>query len=159
MGGDELLALMGQRPDAAPMRRFLAGLREEAVSRPNHAMAKVRYLFTHSGVVLVESTAGARVIALYLHRPGLVCEHGSPGELPFGFQFSWTRAEVATRMRQPDFVGFLGRYPLDAWVLNDCMLGAAYGETRQSAFLPLLPWRRIRTSKGRRVDGAHHGIG
>ncbi|UQA56329.1 hypothetical protein [Polyangium aurulentum] len=97
MGGDELVALVRQRLGAAPMRNFLAGLREEAVIKPNHAMAK-----------------------------------------------------SASRMRQPDFVGSLGRHAVDAREL---------GDARNIAFLALLPWRRFGASKGRNVEGAHHGIG
>jgi hypothetical protein len=153
-GGDALLELVGQQLDAAPLRRFLKGLREEAVIKPNHAMAKVRYVFTNSGVVLVESTVNARVIALYLHGPGLVSEQGYLGDLPLGLQFAWTRADVVEHMRPPDFAGFLGRHPFDAWEIGSCMLRAAFGENGRIAFLALLPWRRARGRRAREVEAS-----
>jgi hypothetical protein len=143
---------VGQQPDAAPLRRFLKGLREEAVIKPNHVMAKVRYVFTNSGVVLVESTVSARVIALYLHGPGLVSEQGYLGKLPLGLQFPWTRVDVAEHMHPPDFAGFVGRHPFDAWELGSCMLRAAFGENGRIAFLALLPWRRVRGRRAREAE-------
>lgn len=150
MGGDELLGLIGKDLDAAPVQRFLRGLTGRAITTSEQDPDRVRHLFLHSGVLVVESPGEARIVALYLQGPGTVGEEGYQGDLPSGLCFSDTRQEVIDRMAQPDYAGVIGQCSFDAWDLKECMLRVAYDEDEKItsiALLPRNPWRASRAAR------------
>jgi hypothetical protein len=153
MDGDELLGLIGKDLDAAPVQQFLRGLTGRAITTSEEDADRVRHLFLHSGVLVVESPGEARIVALYLQAPGTVGDQGYGGELPSGLLFTHTRNEVIERMHEPDYAGVIGRASFDSWDLEQCMLRVLYDENEKInsiALLPRNPWRKPRSARGAR---------
>jgi len=154
MKGDSLVSLINRRTDEAPVREFLAELREEPSVRPDWVMTRIRYIFLGVGVVVVESAAARVVVALYLHAPGALSAAGYTGELPCGLDFSLTREQVRERMASPPYAGYLGPIPFDGWLQGGCMIRVAYTADGRISFIALLPWHEKSLPRARQPEHA-----